>query len=145
MQKIPPEIRAQLTEEKCLIPQNPNVIDDPQPNNAIHGSWAAKGQDDWAVLCLKPDELSVRIFWGGKISCDDRIVIGKFTPNDSHWDDPETFLWAAPPQTIRAYNDAFGGRKLPVLDHSGLEVGGGEGSMVYYCRQGEWMKFLGND
>ena len=96
MQKIPPEIRAQLTAEKCLIPQNPNVIDDPQPNNAIHGSWAAKGQDDRAVLCLKPDELSVRLFWSGKTSCDDKIVLNHFRSGDGHWDDPEAFLWAAP-------------------------------------------------
>jgi hypothetical protein len=145
MQKIPPEIRAQLTAEKCLIPQNPNVIDDPQPNNAIHGSWAARGQDDWAVLCLKPDELLVRIFWSGKTSCDDKIVLDHVRSGDGHWDDPETFLWAASPQTIRAYNDAFGGRQLPVLDHSGLEVGGEEASIIYYCQQGKWLRFIGND
>jgi hypothetical protein len=49
------------------------------------------------------------------------------------------------PQTIRAYNDAFGGRQLPVLDHSGLEVGGGEASIIYYCQQGKWLRFMGND
>src|SRR5579864_1032001 len=142
MQNIPPEIRARLNAEKCLIPQSPNEINDPQPNNAIHGSWAAKGQDDWAVLCLKPDELSVRIFWGGKTRCDDKISLGKFTPNDGHWDDPETVMVPASPEAIQSYNDAFSGRKLPVLDHYGIEVGGGEASTAYYCSQGAWMKFI---
>lgn len=143
--KLPADIRAQLAAEHCLIPQNPNVLDDPQPNNAIRGPWATSSGQDWSVLCLKPLELSLRIFWSEKEACPDTIVLAKFRPNDGHWEDPETFLWPAKPDKIRAYNSAFGGRKLPTLDHSGLEVGGEEASQIYYCYRGKWLTFSGND
>jgi hypothetical protein len=145
MAKLSPSIRQQLTAEHCLIPQNSYKFDDPQPNNAIHGPWAAKGQDDWAVLCIMPEELSARIFWGGKTKCDDKIVIARFRPGDGHWDDPDTILWPAPPATIRAYNRAFSRHKLPALDHSGLQIGGEEASTIYYCLDGNWTRFNGND
>lgn len=143
--KLPPQMRTKLAEEHCLIPQNPNVLDDPQPNNVIRGPWATTAREDWAVLCLKPLELSIRIFWGAKTECPDTIVVQKFRPNDGHWEDPETFLWPADPKTIRAYNVAFGGRKLPPLDHYGLEVGSDGGSTIFYCYKGKWLSFSGND
>ena len=49
------------------------------------------------MLCLKPLELSIRIFWVAKTACPDTVVLAKFRPNDGHWEDPETFLWAADP------------------------------------------------
>jgi hypothetical protein len=143
--KLPRQIRTQLAEERCLIPQNPNVLDDPQPNNALRGPWATPAQQDWSVLCLKPLELSIRVFWVAKTACPDTVVLAKFRPNDGHWEDPEMFLWAADPGKIRAYNQAFGRRKLPPLDHSGLEVGGEEASTIYYCYEGKWLTFSGND
>jgi hypothetical protein len=143
--KLPAEIRSHLAEEHCLIPQNPNVLDDPQPNNVIHGALASAAHQDWSVLCLKPLELSIRIFWSAKPPCPDTIVVTRFRPNDGHWEDPETFLWVAEPKKIRAYNKAFSGRKLPELDHSGLEVGGEEASTIYYCQEGKWLTFAGND
>ncbi|HXM65813.1 MAG TPA: hypothetical protein VN911_03705 [Candidatus Acidoferrum sp.] len=143
--KLPAEIRTHLAEEHCLIPQDPNVRDDPQPNNAIPAPWASSAHRDWSVLCLKPLELTIRIFWTAKEECPDTIVLAKFPPNDGHWEDPETFLWPADPAKIRAYNQAFAGRELPPLDHSGLEVGGEEASTIYYCYKGTWLTFSGND
>jgi len=143
--KIPLRIRAQLGRENCLVPQNPNILDDPQPNNAIRGPWATGAEEDWAVLCLKPLELSIRIFWVSKAACPGTIVLQKFRPNDGHWEDPETYLWPADPKKIRAYNRAFGGRNLPALDHYGLEAGGEAASTIYYCYKGKWLTFSGND
>lgn len=143
--KLPAQMRTQLAKEQCLIPQNPNVLDDPQPNNAIRGHWATTAQEDWAVLCLKPLELSIRVFWGSKAACPDTVVVQKFRPNDGHWGDPETFLWPADSGKIRAYSRTFDGRKLPPLDHYGLEVGGDGGSTIYYCYEGKWLSFAGND
>lgn len=143
--KIPPAIRAQLKAEGCIIPQNDFTQEDPQPNNAIHGSWAAKGQQDWAVLCLTPEDLFVRLFWGGKTRCSNTIVLGRFRPNDGHWDDPDTVLWPADPKKIRSYDRAFGNRKLPTLDHSGLEIGGEEATTIYYCSEGKWLQLAGSD
>lgn len=145
MLKLPPDIREHLKAEGCMVPQNGFTLDDPQPNNAIRGSWAGKGQQDWAVLCIKSNELSVRLFWGGQAMCSAKIVLAQFRPNDGHWDDPETVLWPADAQKIRAYDHAFGNHKLPRLDHSGLEVGGEEATTVYYCSEGKWIPLAGND
>ena len=145
MERLPMPIRKQLAAEHCLIPQNSWKFDDPQPNNAIRGAWAAKGQEDWAILCITPEELSARIFWGGRTQCDDKIVLAHFREGDGHWDDPDTVLWPASPTTIRAYINASSPRALPALDHSGLEIGGEEATTVYYCHDGKWMHFIGND
>ena len=145
MLKLPSEIREHLKVEGCMIAQNGFTLDDPQPNNAIHGSLATKGQQDWAVLCIKPDQLSVRLFWGGKAMCSDTIVLAQFRANDGHWDDPETVLWPADARKIQAYDQAFGDHKFPRLDHSGLEVGGEEATTIYYCSEGKWIHLAGND
>jgi len=145
MAKIPLAVREQLKAERCMIPQNGFTQEDPQPNNAIHGSWAAKDQQDWAVLCLKPEQLSVRLFWGGKRRCDDTIVLARYRPNDGHWDDPETVLWPADAKEIRSYDRAFGNHNLPLLDHAGLEIGGEDATTIYYGSEGKWAKLAGND
>ena len=50
------------------------------------------------------------------------------------------------PQTeTRAYDQAFGNHKLPVLNHSGLEVGGEQATTIYYCSQGKWIQLAGSD
>lgn len=147
--KLPAEIRKQLADEQCMIAQNGFKYDDPQPNNAIQGSWAAKGQKDWAILCVKPQEFSVRVFWGGPTRCSDTIVLANSRPPDPTGDNPGTVLWPADAKKIRAYDQAFGegfgSKKLPVLDHSGLEVGGEQATTIYYCSQGKWTQLAGND
>jgi hypothetical protein len=145
MLKLPSQIRERLKVEGCMVAQNSFTVDDPQPNNAIRGPWAAKGQQDWAVLCIEPDQLSVRLFWGGKAKCSDTILLTKFRANDGHWDDPDTVLWPADAQKIRSYDQAFGDRNLPRLDHAGLEVGGEEATTIYYCSEGKWVHLIGND
>jgi len=145
MLKLPPKIRERLKVERCLIAQNSFAVDDAQPNNAIRGTWAAKGQQDWAVLCIEPDQLSVRLFWGGKAKCSDTILLAQFRENDGHWDDPDTVLWPADAQKIKSYDQAFGDHNLPRLDHSGLEIGGEEATTIYYCSEGKWIHLAGND
>jgi hypothetical protein len=145
MTKLPPEVRQQLADEHCMIAQNGFKYDDPQPNNAIQGPFAAKGQKDWAVLCAKPQEFSVRIFWGGETRCSDTIVLAHSQPPVPTGDNPGTVLWPADAKKIRAYDQAFGDHKLPVLDHSGLEVGGEQATIIYYCSQGKWIQLAGSD
>src|SRR5438270_11560825 len=104
IKRLPISIRRQLVQAGCLVAQN---SDEPQPNNVLKGSFAAPGQTDWAVLCLKPNELSIRIFWGGPASCESKLVLTQATkkkPFPADWQ-PETFLWVATKQKIKSYND----------------------------------------
>src|SRR5215813_2278808 len=64
---LPAAIKQELDNMGCRIPQAYEA----QPNNAVQGEFAKKGQRDWAVLCSKGGSSKLLIFWGGPAKCPD--------------------------------------------------------------------------
>ncbi|MGE0633089.1 MAG: hypothetical protein AB7O96_11810, partial [Pseudobdellovibrionaceae bacterium] len=63
MKELPQEFRTALEQEGCRIPLTYNGE---SSSGWTKGSFAKRGQTDWAVLCSsKSGQSEVRIFWGG--------------------------------------------------------------------------------
>ena len=72
--QLPPEVLSQLESRRCTVPQ---VYDISTPHNLIRGSFALKGQTDWAVLCSKEGQSSILIFWGKPTQCPGELALEK--------------------------------------------------------------------
>jgi hypothetical protein len=54
-------------------------------------------------------------------------------------------LLAAPAKNILAYRKFLGDAQENLVTHEGVEVGGEEASIIYYCHRGQWLELAGND
>jgi hypothetical protein len=64
--ELPPVIIKSLNAKGCTIPQ---TYIRSEPHNVVSGKFAAKGQDDWAILCSKGGKSSILVFWGKASPC----------------------------------------------------------------------------
>ena len=77
--ELPAAFVEKLNSRGCAIPQFGEVgragatAGDPatagEPTNVIHGEFARRGQEDWAVLCSKGGSSTIVIFWGKTTAC----------------------------------------------------------------------------
>jgi hypothetical protein len=42
-------------------------------------------------------------------------------------------------------NEFFGDSHTNPIVHDGVEIGGDEASLIYYCHKGRWLELAGND
>jgi hypothetical protein len=138
---LPKKIAAQLDARGCLIPQASGKTS----NNVIRGSFAQKGQEDWAVLCSVNGESRVLLFWGGTGRCHSELDLSR----DLDWLQDDKFsrrLTKTSPQHIRGYAKRYGSNLGMVVEHDGIDDGfQGKASVVLYCHQGTWKKLQGSD
>src|ERR1700737_4039818 len=84
---LPPQLVEKLNARGCAIPQFGDIgrVGDAagktgtaggpasdaagEPTNVIHGEFARRGQEDWAVLCSKGGSSTIVIFWGKTTAC----------------------------------------------------------------------------
>lgn len=123
-------IRADLERRRgCRIPM---FTKRDGVHNAIRGRFARAGQQDVAVLCLKDDDMSIVVYWGG--AADKAEELRKF-PADAY-----RMIHTVSPFVLkrRAMRDQAVDR-LPAFDHDGVDDGpvGGPPDTVYY-REGGW-------
>src|SRR4029077_2025198 len=95
--------------------------------------------------CFAPSPRSFRYVYSGAAKC--AAAIPSCSRIHSRRFQPPTILgrYCGSP-TQRKYVRVirtFGDHKLPVLDHSGLEVGGEQATIIYYCSQGKWIQLAG--
>jgi hypothetical protein len=64
LEGVPESIRNELESAGCLIPTLQWGR-----QNVVRGSFAAPGQEDWAVLCSRDGVSEIRLFWGGEARC----------------------------------------------------------------------------
>jgi hypothetical protein len=144
--ELPREIASSLETQGCTIPQ---VYDRTQPSNVIKGSFADRGQTDWAVLCSRNGRSSLLIFWGGPSRCPPQ-------PLDAADRD---FLQGVLLGDVAGYSrqiDAIGrdrivefyfnveGGFLPSVDHQAIEhMFVDKSSVAYYCYRGKWLVLTG--
>ncbi len=141
----PASIRAELKKMHCELPETQHW--DKTPLNIVSGHFENPGQTDWAAICIAPDGTDrVLVFWGKSAPCPAEIhqgwaLKGHFPPGEAG----SLYLLAARAEQILEYRKFFGdGHDNPVI-HEGIEVGGDEASLIYYCYGGKWLELQGND
>lgn len=146
---LPFPVRSALEERGCTIPQTYDTTS--QPHNVVSGELAAKGQQDWAVLCSVDGYSTILIFWGGLVQCPSEIEpfqdsiflqgIGNGRIGYSRLmtlRDKSSMI-----QTARAFGDEG---SFPPGDHQGLDDAFmGKGSSGWYCADETWARITGSD
>ena len=140
--EVPPRVRSFLTGFGCAIPQ---AWGTDRPHNVVSGSFAQRGQTDWAALCSSDGSSAVHIVWGGDASCPTPIAppvadkaflqdtgidgilysrgISRVRPDPRYWTAPQPFTLASSDHD--AISDAFYEK----------------GATAYYCQDGLWLEF----
>jgi hypothetical protein len=134
--QLPAAVRKRLESEGCLVPQSPKLK---TPHNVLSGSFGARGQLDWAVVCSKEGETSVLLFWGGLASCPERLG-HEFADTEALQDLEWNFV-------IRRISAAQVRKKEVSLaaDHDGIDVGTStflpdeKTYTARYCEGGKWL------
>jgi len=131
----------------CSIPQ---TYVKKEPHNVITGSFARKGQTDWAVLCSSNSVSSIYIIWGGPTRCapeiealSDRDYLQGISKDGIGY---SRSIAAASTTMIREAGLSFKGPQSPRIAHDGIEDAFLEkASTIRYCHKGKWMDLVGSD
>jgi hypothetical protein len=145
--QLPETFRAQLERSGCQIPQ---PYDSAAGSNVISGSFARKGQKDWAVLCSLGGRSHIVVYWGGSAPCpadvaesEDKNFLQKGKHAKMRY---SRALGTVRPSLIRQKAKAFEVTIPFKLDHEGIEdFYWGKASGVLYCHDGKWHQFPGSD
>jgi hypothetical protein len=141
----PPMIRAELKKQHCELPETQHW--DQTRLNIVPGHFADRSQNDWAAICIGSDgSTHVIVFWGKSAPCPAEIhdgwaLQGHFKAGEAG----SLYLLAAQAKQILEYRKFFGDPHENPVVHEGIEVGGEEASLIYYCHQGKWLELQGND
>jgi hypothetical protein len=141
----PPAVRAELKKQHCELPQTQHW--DQTRLNIVSGHFADRSQNDWAAICMGSDgSTRVLVFWGKAARCPAEIrngwaLQGHFKPGEAG----SLYMLAAQAKQILEYRKFFGDPHDNQVVHEGIEVGGDEASLIYYCHQGKWLELQGND
>jgi len=135
---LPQKARETLASEKCLIPKTL----DGYGSAWIKGSFAKKGQTDWAVLCSDNEGQSkIKVIWGGS---------QKPCPGSLSVSENKTFLQVVDTNKV-AFSRVLNLKKPTRKDTSkfqkeGISDGFAEkGSTVFFCMAGNWQSQVGAD
>jgi hypothetical protein len=141
---IPAEVRVFLEQRHCRLPETKNY--EKYPLNVVSGHFAQADQTDWAALCIVKDQPRVVVLWGGKASCSDEIRSGwpleHALPHESAG---SMYLMPVSAKQILEYRRFFGDPHDNQVTHQGIEVGGDQASLIYYCDGKDWLELQGND
>jgi hypothetical protein len=145
--ELPFDIAKQLAESGCLVPKPLTG----HPNVAI-GEFAAKGQQDVAVVCSIDGVSFIRIFWGGPSSCPPLDSAGPdfgFLYKTVEWEYYRAIDTSNPEDILRRYEqypEECPQRNLPPLEHQALEdIFAEKASSNMYCHAGQWYSLCGAD
>ena len=152
---LPAAFARELDSLGCTVPQS---FFDTLPHNVIKGSFARRGQTDWAAICSRRGATGILIFWGGPSECPRDL-----SPGQEKWE-VEDFAGGRPfyvrfivrkdsagianipvygleEETVSARKEALSGR-----GHDGIEdIWEEKGSTVWYCTGGRWVSLGGGD
>jgi hypothetical protein len=141
----PATIRAALEKQHCELPETQHG--DKTRLNIVSGHFASPTQTDWAAICIADDgSTRALVFWNKLAPCPTEIhhgwaLAGHFPPGKAG----SLYLLAAPTKQVLAYREFFGDAHRNAVTHEGIEVGGEEASIIYYCYRGHWLELQGND
>lgn len=141
----PAAIREELKKRGCELPSTQNW--DRTRLNIVQGQFSSSVQKDWAAICIAADgSTRALIFWARASACPAEIHEGwalksRFPPGSAG----SLYLLRADREQIVSYRQFFGDKNKNPVVHDGVEVGGEEASMIYYCYKGKWLQLMGND
>jgi hypothetical protein len=142
---LPAKVLEAIENRRCLIPQS---FVEATPHNVVRGSFAHRGQTDWAVLCSRAHASTIFIVWGGPAGCPDEMEVRE----------DRTYLMKDASGTIRyarridlanrefiiKMHHLYGGDAPPPLEHQGInDTFIGHGSTIRYCDRGSWLELTG--
>jgi hypothetical protein len=146
--QLPDAVLRDLERRRCRIPQ---TFLSGEPHNVIMGSFARKGQTDWAVLCSRNGRSSVIVYWNGS----PRSISRTGDAGDKNFlqtiDGNGTIGFSRSIQpvgreTIIASYRSYGGRRPPSIDHEGIDDAYVEkASVILYFYRGRWIELQGAD
>jgi hypothetical protein len=144
---LPRTVVRELQRRGCRILQSPEIK---KPHNVIRGSFAKRGQTDWAVLCSVKGVSRILVFWAGSgkqpaavASAEDRHYLQGIGGNEigySRGISPVGKGW------IMLHYREFGGPKPPPIYHQGIDDAFlGKASTTWYFYRGKWQCLSGAD
>jgi len=144
--ELPIDLIQELKKLGCAVPQ---TFTSKKRHNVVSGTFAKKGQKDWAVLCSRDRSSSVLIFWGGDKQCPSEILPSK----DREWLQGtgdgigySRAIRAVDKNFIVSHFEAYGGPTPPTILHQGIDEAFIEkASVVHYCHKGKWLRLTGAD
>jgi hypothetical protein len=142
---VPATVRAALEKQHCELPETQHW--DQTRLNVVSGHFGNQAQTDWAAICISSDgSTRALVFWGKSAPCPAEIHHGwalesRFPPGKAG----SLYLLAAPAKQVLAYRKFFDHAQRNPVSHEGIEVGGEEASIIYYCYRGKWLELQGND
>jgi hypothetical protein len=154
---LPPEFVEKLNARGCAIPQFGDVgrageaagesATEDTTTNVIHGEFARRGQEDWAVLCSKGGNSTIVIFWGKTTACPASLA----RLEDAHYLKRGKDKKVRYSRSIRALGESDLGDRagisgLKPFAHQGIDDRFvGKSSAFFYCSEGKWKIFPGKD
>ena len=140
-EELPTWVVEELERMQCFVPQAAWLGASEAPNNVVSGSFAERGQTDWAVLCSGAMTSVTVVFWGGPVHCSSPLR-APFADRSSLVGPGIVFArellargldheWILPPEVRRGPDE-----------HDVLAEVFSESSITgYYCQDGRWLKF----
>ncbi len=155
--EVPAAFARELDSLGCTMPQLPPVWES-FSRNVITGSFARRGQTDWAVLCSRAGVTRILVFWGSPSTCPRELEFGeeKQELEEIAGGQPEYLRWivrydsagiagipvyGSEAEVMAARTEVFAGR-----GHDGIgDVFDEKGSSTWYCMNGRWINLGGGD
>jgi hypothetical protein len=148
---LPPEFVDKLNTRGCAIPQFGETgsagATAGESSNVIHGAFARRGQEDWAVLCSKGGSSTIVIYWGKTTACPASLA----RLDDAHYLKRGKDKKVRYSRSIRALGesdlgDRAGTAGLKPFSHQGIDDRFvGKSSAFFYCSEGKWKIFPAKD
>jgi hypothetical protein len=148
---IPADVRTQLVQAHCLIPQD---VETKGAHNLVSGDFARKGQRDWAAYCSVNGQSRLIVIWGGPAKCSgDPLGLPAPVGDDSIYENADPGQWgrmpphgafwilSVVPQREVIARQRRGIALLPLLSsasHDALQRSSIAGVTGMYCTNGKW-------
>lgn len=150
VQEFPESVKTKLQKDNCLIPTIPGSQG---PTGWARGSFAKRGQTDWAILCSNSSGKSeIKIIWGGK----DKPCIESFTSSENRnylqvQDTAGTITFSrmigmlSADQVFSLLKKAKASLPSNFKHDCIVDAFVGKGSLIYFCSNGKWENVPGAD
>ena len=146
--ELPTSVADELVKQGCTIPQPSAYIKG--KTGVISGSFAKRGQKDYAVLCSKNGVSHIQVIWGGPIQCkseleplNDRIFLQTGSGGRINY---SRAIGKVSQKTIASQHYEQGDTIPPDTSHDGIENAFVEkASTIFYCANGKWFDLAGAD
>lgn len=147
--ELPASIADELEKNGCTIPQPSAYYE--KKTGVISGSFAKRGQIDYAILCSKNGVSHIQVIWGGTTQCESELKPRDDRNSLQGGPGPGGIAYSraiatASQRTIAAYQSEYQGLKIPDTSHDGIEdIFIEKSSSILYCANGKWTKHSGAD